>query len=105
MGTERVWPFGSLTTKYCFPRAEVDRTNGNVRPKKGWVESTMVTNSVTLSVTVVVCGVCFFDGRWSSAGQQPRRAGAQARGVVEKERALLQERARRVGGGDPAEFD
>ena len=65
----------------------------------------MVTNSVTLSVTVVVCDVCFFDGRGSPAGQQHRRAGAQARGVVEEERALLQERARGIGGSDLAKFD
>jgi hypothetical protein len=33
-----------------------------------------------------------------------QRAGAQARGVVEEERALLQERAWGFGGCDPAEF-
>src|SRR5262247_3639135 len=105
MGTERVWPFGSRTTKYRFPRAEVNRTTGKVRPKKGWVESMTVTNSVILSVTVVVCDVCFSDGRWSSARQQHRRAGAQARGVVEEERALLQERARSLGGSHTTKSD
>jgi hypothetical protein len=34
-----------------------------------------------------------------------QRASAEARSIVEEERALLQERARCVGGSDPAEFD
>jgi hypothetical protein len=51
-GTERLKPLGSRMISCVFPRGDVERASGKVRPYSGWAGSMIVTCRVSPSSCV-----------------------------------------------------